>query len=127
MPPTRRAYFQMHIAVFLFGFTAILGRGIQISELPVVWWRLLITCVSLLLLPGVIKALRQMSVKLVLQLAGIGIVVTLHWVTFFGAVKYSNVSVTLSVLATTSFFTAFIEPLFARTCLLYTSPSPRDS
>ncbi len=105
----------MHTAVLLFGFTAILGRLIQISELPMVWWRLLITCCSLLLLPGVVKALRKMPRRLVWRLAGIGVVVAAHWVMFFGAVKYSNVSVTLGVMATTSFFTAFVEPFVKKT------------
>ncbi len=114
MTPIKKAYLQLHVAIFLFGFTAILGRLVQISELPMVWWRLLITCTSLLLLPGVIKALRNMPRSVALQLAGIGIVVALHWITFFGAVNYSNVSVTLSTMATVSFFTAIIEPLINR-------------
>ena len=80
-----------------------------------VWWRLLITCASLLLLPGVVKALRVMPRQLLWKLAGIGVVVAAHWVMFFGAVKYSNVSVTLGVMATTSFFTAFVEPLVKKT------------
>jgi len=113
--PVNKAYLQLHTAVLLFGFTAILGRLIQISELPMVWWRLLITCASLLLLPGVIKSLRAMPRQLVWRLASIGVVVAAHWVMFFGAVKYSNVSVTLGVMATTSFFTAFIEPLVKKT------------
>ncbi len=115
MNPVTKAYFQLHVAVFLFGFTAILGRFIQVGELPTVWWRLLITCLSLLLLPGVVKALREMPRSLIIRLAGIGVVVTSHWICFFGAVNYSNVSVTLGVLATTSFFTAFIEPLVKKT------------
>lgn len=115
MNPVNRSYLQLHLAVFLFGFTAILGRFIQVGEIATVWWRLLITCLSLLLLPGVVKALRAMPRKLIFQLAGIGVVVTTHWVCFFGAVNYSNVSVTLGVLATTSFFTAFIEPLVKKT------------
>ncbi len=115
MNPVNKAYLQLHTAVLLFGFTAILGRLIQISELPMVWWRLLITCTSLLLLPGVVKALRAMPRQLIWRLAGIGVVVAAHWVMFFGAVKYSNVSVTLGVMATTSFFTAFVEPLVKKT------------
>lgn len=115
MNPVTKSYLQLHVAIFLFGFTAILGRFIQIGELPTVWWRLLITCLSLPLLPGVVKALKEMSRDLIIRLAGIGVVVAAHWVFFFGAVNYSNVSVTLGVMATTSFFTALIEPLVKKT------------
>lgn len=106
------SYLQIHTAVLLFGFTAILGRLIHISELSIVWHRLIITCASLLFLPQVWRELKHTDWKTTLQLSGIGILVSLHWVLFYGAVKYSNVSVTLSCMATSSFFTALIEPLF---------------
>lgn len=100
----------MHIAVALFGFTAILGRLIQLNELSIVWWRLLLTCGSLLFFPAILSRLVKIPRKELLQLAGIGIIVALHWVLFYGSIKYSNVSVALCALSTASFFTAFIEP-----------------
>ena len=115
MNSTQKAYLQLHIAIFLFGFTAILGRVISIGELPLVWWRLILTCTSLLFLPKVIGALKSMPRKTALQLSGIGCIVALHWVFFFGAVKYSNVSVTLTFMATVTVFTAFLEPVFFKT------------
>ncbi len=114
MDPVKKSYLQLHIAVFLFGFTAILGKLIQLSEISLVWWRLLITCISLVLLPGILRDLRQLSFRKVLALSGIGVIVAMHWVTFYGAIKYSNVSVALSCLATASFFTSIIEPLLLR-------------
>ncbi|PSR06031.1 MAG: hypothetical protein BRD49_02605 [Bacteroidetes bacterium SW_10_40_5] len=106
------SYLQIHTAVLLFGFTAILGRLIHISELGIVWHRLIITCASLLFLPQVWRELKPTDWRATLKLSGIGTLVSLHWVLFYGAVKYSNVSVTLSCMATSSFFTALIEPLF---------------
>lgn len=108
---TNKAYLQLHVAVFLFGFTAILGELISLKELPLVWHRMWMTAASFLFLPRVIRAVRQYSIKQVLQFAGVGCIVAMHWITFYGSIKYSNVSVALSCLATASFFTSFIEPL----------------
>ncbi len=107
----KKAYIELHIAVFLFGFTAILGKVISLSELPLVWYRLLLTCPALLL----ILLLTKRPVKLPLQemgkLAGIGVLVSLHWLTFYGSIKASNASVTLSCLAATTLFTSLLEPI----------------
>ncbi len=109
-----RAYLQLHIAVLLFGFTAILGRLIHLPETVIVWYRLLFTCLSLLFIPQVWRSLKSMSPKRYWELIGIGIIVSLHWVMFYGAVQYSNVSVTLSCMATASFFTALVEPILTK-------------
>lgn len=109
-----KAYLQLHTAVLLFGFTAILGRLIELPETVIVWYRLLFTCLSLLVVPQVWRSMRAMSLKRVWELVGIGIIVSLHWVMFYGAVNYSNVSVTLSCMATASFFTALVEPILTK-------------
>lgn len=102
----------MHTAVFLWGFTAILGKWISLSEVPLVWHRVWITCIGILFLPGVIKGLKTFGTKNILVFAGIGCLTAIHWVFFYGSIKYSNASIALSGLATTSLFTSFIEPLF---------------
>lgn len=114
MQQQTKAYIQLHICVFLWGFTAILGKLIQVSELSLVWWRLLFTCISLVLIPGTIRQVSTLSGRTLLQLAGIGSIVMLHWILFYGSIKYSNASVGVSCLATISFFSAFIEPLVMR-------------
>lgn len=114
MDPTRRAWIEMHLAVLLFGFTAILGAWISLSALSLVWWRVLLTSLSLVLLLRGFGALRRMPLRLMLSYAGIGVVVAIHWVAFYGAIKLSNASITLVCMATTSLFTAFLEPLFTR-------------
>ncbi len=114
MKATNRAYLELHIAVFLFGFTAILGDLISLSPTMLVWWRVLITCISLFFLLQFGKRMTKLSRKMLAILFGIGVLVALHWITFFGAIKYSNASVALIALATASFFTAFIEPLILK-------------
>lgn len=120
MEAVRKAYLQLHFSVFLWGFTAILGRLISLNEVPLVWYRLLITCISLLFLPRLITSLKSIQKKEVWKLAGIGCLVCLHWVCFYGSIKYSNVSVALSCLATTTFFTSLAEPaVFGRKIKIY--------
>lgn len=114
MDATRKAYLELHIAVLLFGLTAILGDLISLSAIVLVWWRVLITSISLLFLINFGKKLLKIPRKLVLQFMGIGILVGLHWICFFGSVKYSNASICLVCMATTSFFTAFLEPFILK-------------
>ena len=80
------------------------------AALPIVWWRLLITSLSLIFVVNWIRLRREFSLRQIYIYAAIGIVVGLHWVTFYGAIKLSNASVTLVCMATTSFFTALLEP-----------------
>ncbi len=105
------AYLQLHGAVLLFGLTATLGDLISISAISLVWWRVLITSISLLFFIQFGRYLLKMGLRLLLIYAGIGVLVALHWLTFYGAIKYSNASIVLAAMATTSLFTAFIEPL----------------
>ncbi len=114
MKPEQRAYLELHIAVLLFGFTAILGDLIQLSAMVMVWWRMLLTSVSLLFLIRMGRQLRKMPRSLVLQFMVIGVLVAMHWVCFFGAIKLSNASITLICMATTSLFTAFLEPMLLK-------------
>ncbi|MBK6903672.1 MAG: EamA family transporter [Saprospirales bacterium] len=114
MDSNRRAYLEIHFAVFLWGFTAILGDLIQLSALVLVWWRVLITSVSLLFLLRSSRVFREMPRRLIFQYMGIGVLVAIHWLAFYGAIKLANASVALICMATTSFFTALLEPLLLR-------------
>lgn len=107
------AYRNLHIAVFLFGITAILGDLISLSALPLVWWRVLITSISLLFLIK-LSQLRKLPRHIILKYMGIGIVVAIHWLTFYGAIKLANASVALVCFATTSFFTSLLEPFILK-------------
>ena len=100
----KRAYLELHAAVFLWGFTAILGDLIQLSALTLVWWRVLLTSVSLVFFIRIGRIVREVGARRLLLLAGIGMVVGLHWVTFYGAIKLANASIALVCMATTSIF-----------------------
>lgn len=106
--------FQLHVAVFLAGFTAILGKLIGLNEGLLVWYRLLITVVSLFIILYFRKELQRLSLKEGFRIFGVGAIVALHWVSFYGSVKYSTVAVSLTCFSSIGFFTAFLEPLIMR-------------
>jgi len=110
MDAHRRALFQIHLCVFLWGFTAILGKLISLPAIPLVWWRLLLVTAALACFPRVWRALRSIPPRLVLIYAGIGCVVAVHWLAFYGSVKLANASVAATCMALAPAVTALIEP-----------------
>jgi drug/metabolite transporter (DMT)-like permease len=114
MQAVSRAQLQIHFCVLLWGFTAILGKLITLGALPLVWWRMLLVSVALLAMPRVWRGLRAMPARLRWAYAGIGVLVSLHWLTFYAAIKLSNASVGATCIALGPVFLAFIEPWIAR-------------
>jgi drug/metabolite transporter (DMT)-like permease len=112
---TARAQLQIHFCVLLWGFTAILGKLITLPALPLVWWRMLLVVAALALVPRVWRGLRKMPARLLWAYAGIGVLVGLHWLTFYGAIKLANASVAATCIALATAFTAVVEPWLART------------
>ena len=110
----KKALIQLHIAVFLAGFTAILGKLITLNEGLLVWFRLLITVVTLGVILLYRKQLLLIPFKDVIRIFGVGVIVAIHWVAFYGSVKYANVSVALVCFSASGFFTAFFEPLITK-------------
>jgi drug/metabolite transporter (DMT)-like permease len=110
----KKAFFQLHFAVFLAGFTGVLGRLITLNEGLLVWYRLLISSVTMWIVFSLTKKLQRISIKDILKLSGIGFLSALHWVSFYGSIKYANVSVALVCFSAVGFFTALLEPLFFR-------------
>ena len=110
----RKAFFQLHIAVFLAGFTGILGRLITLNEGLIVWYRLLFTAATMWILFGLMKKLQKISIIDILKIAGVGFIAAMHWATFYGSIKYANVSVALVCFAAIGFFTALFEPIILR-------------
>jgi drug/metabolite transporter (DMT)-like permease len=111
---TTRALWQIHLCVLLWGFTAILGKLITLPALPLVWWRMLIVVAALALLPRVWRGVRAMPLRIRWAYAGIGALVALHWLTFYGAIKLSNASVAATCIAFATPMTALVEPLLTR-------------
>jgi drug/metabolite transporter (DMT)-like permease len=114
MTPAAKAQWQIHLCVLLWGFTAIFGKLITLPALPLVWWRMLMVTAALALLPRVWRGLRTMPPRLLLAYAGIGALVSLHWLTFYGAIKLSNASVGATCIALGTPMTALLEPWLAR-------------
>jgi drug/metabolite transporter (DMT)-like permease len=110
----RKAFLQLHTAVFLAGFTGILGRLITLNEVLLVWYRLLITVLTLWILFYFQRKLYRISWAGMARIAGVGVIVALHWVAFYASIKYSNVSVALVCLSAMGFFTAILDPLITR-------------
>lgn len=108
------AYIQLHIAVILYGWTAVLGGLISISAISLVWWRVMITSFSLIFFIGLGRRLLAIDKKKILIYMGIGVIVGMHWICFYSSVKMANASIALITMATTSLFTAIIEPLLFR-------------
>ena len=115
-----KSLIHFHFIVFIFGFTAILGSLISIDSLELVWYRMAIASIVLLIYAAVFKKQITVPKSLILKLLISGMIIALHWVTFFKAIKVSNVSITLSILSLGAFLTSFLEPLFyGRKIILY--------
>ena len=110
MHAVSKARLQIHFCVLLWGFTAILGKLITLPAPMLVWWRTLLVSVALLATPRVWRGLRAMPARLRWAYAGIGVVVSLHWLTFYAAIKLSNASVGATCIALGPVFLAFVEP-----------------
>ena len=107
----KKALLQINLAVILWGFTGVLGRAISLDSPVLVWYRMLLTAVFV----AVILFYRKEWVRIpacdVRQLALIGCLMGLHWVAFYGAIKFANISIALVCLSTASIFTSLLDPL----------------
>jgi drug/metabolite transporter (DMT)-like permease len=110
----KKAFIQLHIAVLLAGVTGVLGKLIHLNEGLLVWYRLALTAPSLWLLAVLRKQSIRINRKDLWRIFGVGAIAALHWVSFYGSIKYSNVSVGLLCFSAVGFFTALIEPLLFR-------------
>ena len=109
-----RSYLHLHFIVFIWGFTAILGELISLDALPLVWFRMSMAVGFIVLFMLYKKTDITIPRKTLMVFLFLGLVIALHWLTFFKAIKVSNVSVTLACLSTGAFFTSFLEPILFR-------------
>ncbi len=114
MSPTVRAQWILHLCVLLWGFTAILGKLITLPAYRLVCLRMLLVTACLLCVPRVWRGLRRTPPRLLAIYAGIGVLVTVHWLTFYGSIKLANASVAVTCLALCPAFLALIEPWIGR-------------
>ena len=106
-----KSYIHLHLIVFIWGFTAILGALISLDALPLVWFRMLFAVGFIAVFIYFKKLSLRVSKKSFLQFIFAGLIIALHWFTFFKAIKVSNVSVTLACLSTGAFFASLLEPI----------------
>lgn len=109
-----KSYLHLHLIVFIWGFTAILGALISLDALPLVWYRMLLASIFIFIFIKWKRKNLKVSRRKLFSLIIAGLVIALHWLTFFGAIKVSNVSITLALLSTGAFFTSILEPIFYR-------------
>ena len=104
----------LHTAVFLAGWTGIFGRLISLGGLPLVWYRMMVSVVTLSIILAIAGRLHRLSWKAVAMIAGCGGFLALHWVAFFASIQASNVSIGVACIATSCFFTTLLDPLINR-------------
>ena len=105
--------------MFIWGFTAVLGALISIGATALVWYRMLIASLVIFVYIKIKGISLKAKGKTLLGLAGVGVLIALHWLTFFGAVKIANVSITLAMMSTGAFFTSILEPIFYKRKIIW--------
>lgn len=105
-------YLHLHLLVFIAGFTAILGKEISITAIPLVWFRMSIAAILMYLYIVVRKVKLKINKTSLVKLCFAGIIIALHWITFFAAIDAANVSIALAMFSTGAFFASIIEPIF---------------
>lgn len=106
------ALFRLHLIVFLWGFTAILGKLIHVNAQILVFYRMLFAAFFLFVFIRFFKRTSlKISRKLLIQLSIIGGFMAFHWLFFFHSIKVSNVSIALSCLSLSTLFAAILEPI----------------
>jgi drug/metabolite transporter (DMT)-like permease len=113
----KKAYTQLHLAVLLAGLTGILGRLITLNELMIVCYRMLLTVLSMWMIFSWRKKIQSLPAIIIAKVMGVGVIAALHWLTFYGAIKYANVSIALVCFAAIGFFTSLFEPLILKQSL----------
>jgi len=122
--PNLKAYAKLHFIIFIWGFTAVLGALIHLDYFSLTWFRmglaLLFLGAYILLKPNIRQQITHTDLKAQLRYLLGGVIIALHWIAFFYAIKVSNVSITLVTLSSGAFFTSLLEPLlFKRKIYFY--------
>ena len=106
----KQALIKLHVSVLLAGFTGVLGKLIVLNEGLLVWYRLMVTVVTLFIILSWKKRITQLAPSVIWKLIGIGSLIALHWVCFYASIRLSNVSIGLICFASVGLFTAIFEP-----------------
>jgi len=105
----------LHLIIFMWGFTGILGVLINLDAFYIVWHRVLIAFLALgIALVFMKKSVAISSRKELLKIFGVGIIVALHWMTFYTSIQLSTASLGILCLSTTTLHVTWLEPLFMK-------------
>lgn len=117
MTDQKKAYWMLHTAVFLFGFTGILGQLITLEASLLVWYRMGLTALIMFAYIRIIGVFKILTFKEIKKIASVALLITFHWLTFYGSIKYGSVSVAMICLSSLALCTALLEPLINKTKL----------
>ena len=112
-------FIHLHFLVFIAGFTAVLGELIINSSVSIVWHRMLIASILTIFFILLKKKSLKINLKQLFKYSFLGLIIALHWITFFEGIEQSNISVTLAMFSTAAFFTSFLEPLFFKRKIIF--------
>lgn len=116
-------YWLLHFIVFIWGFSPVLGRIItdhNVTTWQLVWFRIVITVIAMFIYLKIAKQSLEVSRKNLLKLTGIGLIILVHWLAFYGAIEVSNINVTMVAFSTGTLFSSIIEPiLYKRRMRMY--------
>lgn len=105
-------YLHLHFLVFIAGFTAILGKLISVNAVSLVWFRMVFASILMIAYVKLFKVNLQITKKELIKLCIAGVIIALHWITFYGAIKVANISIALAMFSTGAFFASLLEPIF---------------
>jgi drug/metabolite transporter (DMT)-like permease len=110
----KKSYWALHAAVFLFGFTGILGRLISLDSEMLVWHRMWMTAIMMGIFVVLSGKMKRLPIKAILHIAAISITIALHWVLFYASIKFASVSIAMVCLSSIALFTALLEPIILK-------------
>lgn len=112
-------FIHLHFLVFIAGFTAVLGELITNSSVSIVWHRMIIASVITIFFILIKRKNLKIDFNQFLKYSFLGLIIALHWITFFEGIEQSNISVTLAMFSTAAFFTSLLEPLFFKRKIIF--------
>lgn len=114
-----KSYLNLHLIVFIWGFTAVLGELISIRDASLVWYRMGLAALFLAAYIVLAKKSFRLPLRALRNLVLVGLLIAIHWIFFFRAIDVSNVSVTLAMFSTGAFFASILEPIFYKRKMLW--------
>jgi drug/metabolite transporter (DMT)-like permease len=111
---TKRAYIELHAAVFLFGFTGVLGDVISLEATMLVWHRMWMTAIMMFVYVWFIGRWKRLYLGETIKITAVSLAIVIHWILFYASIKLASVSVAMICLSSITLFTALLEPIILK-------------